>query len=85
MIQKRGNLTGSIILAVLIITALLASLSIILITDSATSIMKPVDLLAEADDSVSSATAQLYSSDVNSDNNDDAGVAAAQSTKDNNI
>ena len=47
--------------------------------------MKPVDLLAEADDSVSSATAQLYSSDVNSDNNDDAGVAAAQSTKDNNI
>ena len=85
MLQKRGNLTGSIILALLIITALLASLSIILITDSATSIMKPVDLLAEADDSVNSATAQLYSSDVNSDNNDDAGVAAAQSTKDNNI
>lgn len=58
----------------------MASLSILLITDSATPIVKPVDVLAEADDSVGTVTAQLYSSDDKSDNNDDGG----ESTRDNN-
>lgn len=80
MLHQRGNFSGSIILAVIIKTALLASLSILLITDSATPIVKPVDVLAEADDSVGTVTAQLYSSDDKSDNNDDGG----ESTRDNN-
>lgn len=58
----------------------MASLSILLITDSATPIVKPVDVLAEADDSVGTVTAQLYSSEDKSDNNDDGG----ESTRDNN-
>lgn len=80
MPYQRVNFSGSIILAVIIKTALLASLSILLITDSATPIVKPVDVLAEADDSVGTVTAQLYSSDDKSDNNDDGG----ESTRDNN-
>lgn len=80
MSYQRVNFSGSIILAVIIKTALLASLSILLITDSATPIVKPVDVLAEADDSVGTVTAQLYSSDDKSDNNDDGG----ESTRDNN-
>lgn len=80
MPYQRVNFSGSIILAVIIKTALLASLSILLITDSATPIVKPVDVLAKADDSVGTVTAQLYSSDDKSDNNDDGG----KSTRDNN-
>lgn len=80
MLHQRGNFSGSIILAVIIKTALLASFSILLITDSDTPIVKPVDVLAEADDSVGTVTAQLYSSDDKSDNNDDGG----ESTRDNN-
>lgn len=58
----------------------MASLSILLITDSATPIVKPIDVLAEANDSVGTVTAQLYSSEDKSDNNDDGG----ESTRDNN-
>ena len=71
-------------MAIIIKTALLASLSIILLANSTTPMMKPIDELAEADDSVGTATAQLYSSDDKSDNNDDGGAAAAESTRDNN-
>jgi hypothetical protein len=77
LLHQRGNF-GSIILAVIIKTALLATLSILLITDSATPIVKPVDVLAEADDSVGTVTAQLFSSDDKNDNNDYGG----ESTRD---
>jgi hypothetical protein len=59
-------------MAIIIKTALLASLSVILLTASTTPMVKPIDLFAEADDSVHDAAAQVYISDDNSDNNDDA-------------
>lgn len=62
----------------------MAAFSIILLTDSAIPLVKPVDVLAEVDDSVGTATAQLNSSDDKSDNNDNGGTAAAESTRDNN-
>ena len=62
-------------MAIIIITALLASLSIILLTDSTTPMVKPIDVFAEADDSVDAAPAQVYISDDNSDNNDGGGAA----------
>ena len=70
-------------MAIIIITALLASLSVILLTDSTTPMVKPIDVFAEADDSVNTA-AKVYISYDNSDNNDDGGDAATDSTKDNN-
>ena len=70
-------------MAIIIKTALLASLSIILLTDSTTPMVKPIDVFAEADDSVD-ADAQVYISDDNSDNNDGGGAAAADSTTINN-
>jgi hypothetical protein len=71
-------------MAIIIKTALLASLSVILLTDSTTPMVKPIDVFAESDDSVDAAAAQVYISDDNSDNNDDGGSAAADSTKVNN-
>ena len=71
-------------MAIIIKTALLASLSVILLTDSTTSMVKPIDVSAESDDSVDAAAAQVYISDDNSDNNDDGGAAAADSTTVNN-
>jgi hypothetical protein len=65
--------------------ALLASLSIILLTHSTTPMVKPIDVFAEADDSVETAPAQVYISDDNSDNNGGGGDSdEADSTKDNN-
>lgn len=71
-------------MTIIIKTALLASLSVILLTDSTTSMVKPIDVFAELDDSVDAAAAQVYISDDNSDNNDDGGAAAADSTTVNN-
>jgi D-glucuronyl C5-epimerase C-terminus len=84
MRQPGRNISGSIIMAIIIKTALLASLSVILLTDSNTPMVKPIDVFAEADDSVDAAAAQVYISDDNSDNNDDGGAAAADSTTVNN-
>ena len=58
-------------MAIIIKTALLASLSIILLTVSTTPMVKPIDVFAEAYDSVDAATAQVYISDDNSDNNEE--------------
>jgi hypothetical protein len=72
-------------MAIIIKTALLTSLSIILLTDSTAPMVRPIDVFAEADDSVDAAPAQVYISDDNSDNNDGGGAAdAADSTRDNN-
>jgi hypothetical protein len=84
MRQPGRNISGSIIMAIIIKTALLASLSVILLTDSTTPMVKPIDVFAEADDSVDAAAAQVYISDDDSDNNDDGGAAAADSTTVNN-
>ncbi|MDW0166385.1 MAG: hypothetical protein QOK84_01985, partial [Nitrososphaeraceae archaeon] len=84
MQQPRRKISGSIIMAIIIKTTLLASLSVILLTDSTTSMVKPIDVFAELDDSVDAAAAQVYISDDNSDNNDDGGAAAADSTTVNN-
>jgi len=70
-------------MAIIIKTALLASLSVILLTNLTTLMVKPIDVFAESDDSVDAA-AQVYLSDDNSDNNDDGGAAAADSTTVNN-
>ena len=70
MLQQRRNISGSIITAIIIKTALLTSLSVILLTDSTTPMVRPIDVFAEADDSVDAAPAQVYISDDNSDNND---------------
>ena len=69
MLQQRRNISGSIITAIIIKTALLTSLSVILLTDSTAPMVKPIDVFAEADDSVEAA-AQVYISDDNSDNNE---------------
>jgi hypothetical protein len=68
-------------MAIIIKTALLTSLSIILLTDSTAPMVRPIDVFAEADDSVDAAPAQVYISDDNSDNNDGGGAAAADSTR----
>jgi hypothetical protein len=70
-------------MAIIIKTALLASLFVILLTVSTTLPVKPIDVFSEADDSVHAA-AQVYISDDNSDNNDGGGGAAADSTTVNN-
>jgi len=71
-------------MAIIIKTALLASLSIILLTDSTTPMVKPNEVFAEADDSADAAAAQVYISDDNSDDNNGGGAAAADSTTVNN-
>jgi len=72
-------------MAIIIKTALLASLSIILLTDSTTPMVKPIDVFWEADDSVDAAPAQVYISDDNSNNNGGGGDSdEADSTRDNN-
>ncbi|MDW0208821.1 MAG: D-glucuronyl C5-epimerase family protein [Nitrososphaeraceae archaeon] len=70
MLQQRRNISGSISMAIIIKTALLTSLSIILLTDSTAPMVRPIDVLAEADDSVD-AVAQVYISDDNNDNNEE--------------
>jgi hypothetical protein len=71
-------------MAIIIKTALLTSLSVILLTDSTAPMVRPIDVFAEADDSIDGALAQVYISDDNSDNNDGGGAGAADSTRDNN-
>ena len=66
-------------MAIIIKTGLLASLSIILLTNSTTPMVKLFDVFAELDDSVDAA-AQVYISDDNSDNNKGGSAAAADST-----
>ena len=84
MRQPRRNSSGSISIAIITITALLASLSIMLLADSTTPIVKPIDVFAEADNSVDVAPAQVYISDDNSDDNDGGGDSdEADSRKDN--
>ena len=58
-------------MAIIIKTAILASLSVILLSDSTTPMVKSIDVFAESDDSVDAAAAQVYISADNSDNNDD--------------
>ena len=72
-----------IIRAIIFKTALLASLSIILLTNPTTPMVKPSAVFVDADDSFDNA-ALVYISDDNSDNNDGAGAAAADSTRVNN-
>src|SRR5438093_12777251 len=73
-------------MAIIIKTALLASLSAIFLTDSTTPVVKAIDLFAKADDSVDGDPAQVYISDDNSDDNDGGGDDSdeADSKKDNN-
>ncbi|MDW0187402.1 MAG: D-glucuronyl C5-epimerase family protein [Nitrososphaeraceae archaeon] len=70
MLQQRRNISGSIITAIIIKTALLTSLSLILLTVTTAPMVRPIDVLAEADDSVD-AVAQVYISDDNNDNNEE--------------
>ena len=65
-------------------TALLASLSLILLAHSTTGVVKPVDVFADADDAFDAAPAHVYISDDNSDNKDGGGGAMADSTTVNN-
>ncbi|MDW3680001.1 MAG: D-glucuronyl C5-epimerase family protein [Nitrososphaeraceae archaeon] len=71
MLQQRRNISGSIITAIIIKTALLTSLSIILLTDSTAPMIRPIDVFAEADDSIDAAPAQVYISDDNIGNNEE--------------
>ena len=71
-------------MAIIIKTALLTSLSVILLTVTTAPMVRPIDVFAEADDSVDAAPAQVYVSDDNSDNNDGGGTAEADSARDNN-
>jgi D-glucuronyl C5-epimerase C-terminus len=71
-------------MAIIIKIALLASLSVILLTDLTTPLGKAIDVFAQADDSVHAAPAQVYISDDKSENNDGRDAAAADSTRDTN-
>jgi hypothetical protein len=62
---NKQEISGNIFMAIVIRTALLASLFIILLTISTTPMVKPIDVFGEA-----GAAAQVYISDDNSDNND---------------
>ena len=57
-------------MAIIIKTALLTSLSLILLTVTTAPMVRPIDVFAEADDSAEAA-AQVYISDDNSDNNEE--------------
>jgi D-glucuronyl C5-epimerase C-terminus len=64
---------------IIIKTALLTSLSLILLVYSTTQMVKPIDVFAETSDSLD-ATGHLYNSDDKSDNNDDGDASVADST-----
>jgi D-glucuronyl C5-epimerase C-terminus len=71
-------------MAIIIKTALLASLSAIFLTDSTTPMVKAIDVFAKANDSVNTVVTPVNISD-NSDDNDGGGDSdEADSTKDNN-
>jgi hypothetical protein len=71
-------------MAIIIKTVLLASLSIILLTDATSPMVTRIDVSAEADDSIDAGAAQVYISDDNSENNNGGGAAEADSTSINN-
>ena len=71
-------------MAIIIKTAFLTSLSVILLTVTTAPRVRPIDVFAEADDSIDAASAQVYISDDNSDNNDGGGTAEADSARDSN-
>jgi hypothetical protein len=71
-------------MAIIIKTAFLTSLSVILLTVTTAPMVRPIDVFAEADDSIDAASAQVYISDDNSDNNDGGGTAEADSARDSN-
>jgi hypothetical protein len=71
-------------MAIIIKTAFLTSLSVILLTVTTAPMVRPIDVFAEADDSIDAAAAQVYISDDNSDNNDGGGTAEADSARDSN-
>jgi hypothetical protein len=54
------------IMAIIITTALLALLCIILIADSTTPVVKPIDVFAEANEAIDASSARVYISDDNS-------------------
>jgi len=82
LIQLKRNISGSIIKEIIIISAVLISLSVILLTDSTPAITKPADLFAGVIFH-HAASAQVYISD-NRNNNDGEASSAADSTIDNN-
>ncbi|MDW0245120.1 MAG: D-glucuronyl C5-epimerase family protein [Nitrososphaeraceae archaeon] len=84
MRQARRDIFRNTTMAIIIITALLASHSIILLTDSTAPIVKPIDVFAEAYDSVNSTAAQVYISDKSDDNDDGGDSDEADSRKDSN-
>jgi hypothetical protein len=71
-------------MAIIIKTALLASFSIILLINSTTPVLKPIDVFAEANEAIDASPAQVYISDDNRENSDGSGAAAADSTTVNN-
>src|SRR6187401_2341036 len=71
-------------MAIIIKTAFLTSLSVILLTVTTAPMVRPIDVFAEADDSIDAAAAQVYISDDNSDNNDGGRTAEADSARDSN-
>jgi hypothetical protein len=71
-------------MAIIIKPVLLASLSVIVLTDSTTPAVRPIDVFAEADDALDAPPAQIYISDHKSEINDGGGAAAADSTTVNN-
>jgi hypothetical protein len=71
-------------MAIIIKTALLTSLSVILLTNSTAPMVRPIDVFAEADDSIDTADAQGYISYDNRNNDDGSGAPADDSTTTNN-
>jgi len=71
-------------MAIIIRTALLASLSAILLTDSTTPVVKAIDVFAKADDSVNTTAAPVYISDNSYDNDGGGDSDEADSTTVNN-
>jgi D-glucuronyl C5-epimerase C-terminus len=72
------------IMAIIITTTVLALLCIILIADSTTPVVKPIDVFAEANEAIDASSARVYISDDNSENNDGSDAAAADSKTVNN-
>jgi hypothetical protein len=71
-------------MATIIKTALLASPSIIILIYSTTPLVKPIDVLAEANDSIDAVAVHIYISDDNNDSDDGNDTAATGSKKINN-
>ena len=72
------------IMAIIIKTALLASLSIILLINSRIPVVKPINVFAETNEAIDAFPASVYIWDDNRENNDGRGAPAADSTTVNN-